>query len=204
MKSRSRNWLREHVSDPYVKRARSEDYRSRAAYKLLEIHAREHLFSPGQTVLDLGAAPGGWSQVVALKVAPNGRVIALDVLEMPPLRGVELLRCDVRAAKTHDLLAATLTEGAHIVISDMAPNISGVSVHDQAAGLELCEMALEFALRYLKPHGTLLVKAFHGQSYEAFVTQMSRHFDSVVVRKPRASRDRSSEVYLLGRGRKSA
>ncbi|MGQ0752443.1 MAG: RlmE family RNA methyltransferase [Betaproteobacteria bacterium] len=201
----SKGWLHEHVTDPYVRRARSQGFRSRAAYKLQQIADRDRLFSPGMTVVDLGAAPGGWSQIAATAVAPRGRVIAVDLLEMAALPGVTLLRGDFGDEAVLSSLERQL-HGKHvdIVLSDMAPNISGVASADQARAVALAEFALEFALKHLKPQGKLLVKAFHGAGFEGLLRTMRQGFSKVVIRKPEASRSRSSEVYLLGSGVKGA
>lgn len=201
MAKTSKAWMRRHVTDSYVKRARHEGYRSRAAYKLQEIDARDHLLRPAMTVVDLGAAPGGWSQVAAERVGAKGRVVALDLLEMAPVRGVEFLRGDFRDAEVEARLSVMLgVVGVDLVLSDMAPNMSGVVEADQARCIELAELALEFACKWLKPGGHFLVKVFHGEGFEAFLKQMRQRFRRVVVRKPGASRDSSSETYLLGTG----
>jgi 23S rRNA (uridine2552-2'-O)-methyltransferase len=192
--------MREHLSDPYVKRANQEGYRSRAAYKLMEIDGRDHLLAPGMTVVDLGAAPGSWSQVAARKIGPSGRLIALDVLEMEPLPGVSFIRGDFR----EDATLAALTEALEgrqvdLVISDMAPNLSGIDVADQARSMHLAELALAFARERLKPGGNFLVKVFQGEGFESFLREMRACFEQVVTRKPKASRDRSNEIYLLGK-----
>jgi 23S rRNA (uridine2552-2'-O)-methyltransferase len=196
----SKAWLREHVTDPYVKRAQTEGYRSRAAYKLQQIAARDKLFTAGMTVVDLGAAPGGWSQIAAQAVAPGGRVLALDILEMPPLRGVTYVQADFRDELTHSELERLLAGGlVDLVLSDMAPNMSGIAAADQARVMTLAGLALEFAVKHLKSQGKLLVKVFQGAGFDAFVRAMRERFRQVVVRKPEASRSRSSEVYLLGK-----
>ena len=201
----SKQWMKEHVSDVYVQRARAEGYRSRAAYKIAEIAARDKLLKPGMTVVDLGAAPGGWSQVAREQVGPRGRIIALDVLEMEPLPGVEFLRGDFRdEAVLHSLEQSLAGAQVDLVLSDMSPNISGISVSDQARAMHLAELALEFAARHLKPGGSLLVKLFQGAGFEEFLRAMRARFTSVVTRKPAASRGRSSETYLLGRGLRAA
>lgn len=198
----SKAWMREHVSDYYVKRAKHQGYRSRAAFKLLEIDQRDRLLRPGMTVVDLGAAPGGWSQLAVAKVAPAGRVIALDLLEMQPLTGVKFIRGDFREAAVLAEIEEGLSEhGVDLVLSDMAPNISGVESADQARSMHLAELALDFAIVWLKPGGNFLVKVFQGEGFEAFQRTMRAHFRQVISRKPKASRDRSSEVYLLGRER---
>mgnify|MGYP000514714295 FL=1 len=197
----SNAWLREHVNDTFVQRAKAEGYRSRAAFKLMEIDERDHLIRPGEIVVDLGATPGGWSQVVAKRQKGNGRVIALDLLELDPLHGVEFIQGDFREESVLKILETTLA-GAKVglVLSDMAPNMSGVAVSDQARVMHLAELGLEFSQNWLKPDGAFLVKVFHGHGYEDFVKAMRQVFKSVATRKPDASRDRSPEVYLLGRG----
>lgn len=197
----SNAWLREHVNDTFVQRAKAEGYRSRAAFKLMEIDERDRLIRPGEIVVDLGATPGGWSQVVAKRQQGNGRVIALDLLELEPLHGVEFIQGDFREESVLKILETTLA-GAKVglVLSDMAPNMSGVAVSDQARVMHLAELGLEFSQNWLKPDGAFLVKVFHGHGYEDFVKAMRQVFKSVATRKPDASRDRSPEVYLLGRG----
>jgi 23S rRNA (uridine2552-2'-O)-methyltransferase len=195
-----RPWMREHVTDPYVKRARAEGYRSRAAFKLQQIALRDRLFRPGMTVVDLGSAPGGWSQIAARAVAPGGRVIALDVLESPALPGVTFVRGDFREPATVARLEQALGgKPVDLVLSDMAPNISGIASADQAQMAELAELAFEFGVNHLKPQGNFLVKTFQGPGFNEFLKAMRRHFRQVLVRKPEASRSRSSEVYLLAK-----
>jgi len=195
-----RAWMHEHVTDPYVKKAQADGYRSRAAYKLLEIDARDRLLKPGMTVVDLGAAPGSWCQVVAQRMKGQGRVLAIDLLPVAPLPGVESLEGDFTEAAALAWLEARLDGGrVDLVLSDMAPNISGVGLRDQARQYELCELALDFAARWLKPEGAFLVKVFQGVGFEAFRRGMQAAFEQVAIRKPDASRDRSAEVYLLGR-----
>jgi len=198
---RGKGWIEEHVTDAYVKRARNEGRRSRAAYKLEQIADRDGLFRAGMTVVDLGAAPGGWSQLAAQRVRPGGRVVALDVLDMVSLPGVTFVRGDFRDEKVVESVERSL-EGRRVdlVLSDMAPNLSGIGNVDQARMLELAELALGFALKHLKPQGNFLVKLFHGSGFDDFAKRMRRCFGKVVVRKPEASRSRSSEVYLLGVG----
>ena len=197
----SKAWLREHVSDVYVQRARHEGYRSRAAYKLQEIARSDRLITPGMTVVDLGAAPGGWSQVAIERVGPKGRVIAVDLLEMQPVRAVVFVRGDFRDAATVARLEAELEVApVDLVLSDMAPNISGISMSDQARVMQLAELALDFAVKWLKPEGNFLVKAFQGAGFPELREAMRRNFRQVLTRKPRASRGRSSEIYLLGKG----
>ena len=202
---RGKSWMQEHVTDAYVKRARVEGMRSRAAYKLDEIAARDRLLKPGMVVVDLGAAPGGWSQVAAGRVGPRGRVIALDLLEMPSLPGVTFLRGDFRDDATLAELARVLGgQRADLVLSDMAPNLSGIASSDQARALELAELALDFALKHMKPKGNFLVKTFQGAGFEDYLKILRSRFSAVAVRKPEASRDRSREVFLLGKGLKRA
>jgi len=202
---RGKSWMQEHVSDAYVKRARAEGMRSRAAYKLDEIAVRDRLLKPGMVVVDLGAAPGGWSQVAAGRVGPRGRVIALDILEMPSLPGVTFLRGDFRDDATLVELERVLAgQRADLVLSDMAPNLSGIASSDQAQSLELAELALDFALKHMKPKGNFLVKTFQGAGFEEYLRSLRGRFSAVAVRKPEASRDRSREVYLLGKGFKPA
>lgn len=191
--------MREHVSDPYVKRAQKEGYRSRAAYKLLEIDKRDHLLKPGMVVIDLGATPGGWSQVAAAKVGVTGKVIALDILPMTPIFGVDFIQGDFREASVLAQLQEQLqSKQVRLVISDMAPNITGIAVTDQASAIYLAELALDLAVQQLQPGGAFLVKVFQGAGFEEYLKLMRQHFTKVVTRKPDASRDRSSELYLLG------
>lgn len=196
----SKAWMREHVNDPYVRRAQADGYRSRAAYKLREIAVRDKLFKPGMTVVDLGAAPGGWARVAAQLVAPGGRVFAVDLLEIEPLLGVSCLRGNFGDENTVIELERMLAgRGIDLVISDMAPNLSGIASTDQARAMGLAELALDFAVTRLKPEGSFLVKLFQGTGFDDFVRLLRRHFGQVLVRKPDASRSRSSEVYLLAR-----
>ncbi|OJZ19025.1 MAG: 23S rRNA methyltransferase [Thiobacillus sp. 65-29] len=195
-----RAWMHEHVTDPYVKRAQQDGYRSRAAYKLLEIDARDPLLRPGMTVVDLGAAPGSWCQVAVAKLKGRGRVLAIDLLPVAPLAGVESLAGDFTEPAALAWLEEKLgTQRVDLVLSDMAPNISGVALRDQARHYELCELALDFAVQWLKPDGAFLVKVFQGVGFEDFRVRMRQAFARVAIRKPDASRDRSTEVYLLGR-----
>jgi 23S rRNA (uridine2552-2'-O)-methyltransferase len=200
----SKAWIREHINDPYVQRAKAEGYRSRAAYKLLELDKKDRLLVPGQLVVDLGAAPGSWSQVAVAKLGTRGRVVAVDILPMEPLAGVHFVQGDFREP---EVLAALLAElrGRKIglVISDLAPNISGIGVSDQARSMYLCELALEFARQCLAPGGALLVKVFQGAGFTEFLAGMRKSFVKVGSRKPEASRGRSSEMYLLGKGFKA-
>jgi 23S rRNA (uridine2552-2'-O)-methyltransferase len=196
-----RTWMARHVADPYVRKAKALGYRSRAAFKLAEIDRSDRLFARGQRVVDLGAAPGGWSQVAAEKVGPDGQVIAVDVLEMAPLPGVEVIRGDFTEEAVLREVERALGGGrVDLVLSDMSPNLSGVAVADQARTVHLCELAFEFGLAHLKPGGSLLVKAFQGAGFPAFLQRLRGSFERVVSRKPGASRSRSSEMYLLARG----
>ena len=198
---KTRRWLQEHRSDVFVKRAAQAGYRSRAAYKLAEIDDRDSIFAPGQVVVDLGAAPGGWSQVAAARTGPGGRVVAMDLLAMEPLPGVEFIPGDFHQAETLARLEAVLAGRAvDLVLSDMAPNISGIRAGDQARAMALAELALDFADTHLVAGGTLLVKVFQGADYPAFLAAMKRRCRSTKVRKPEASRRKSAEHYLLGRG----
>jgi 23S rRNA (uridine2552-2'-O)-methyltransferase len=193
-------WMHEHVTDPYVKKAQQDGYRSRAAYKLLEIDKRDHLLRPGMTVVDLGAAPGSWCQVAVEKMKRQGRVLAIDLLPMAPIPGVDSLEGDFTESPALAWLEEKLQSGrVDLVLSDMAPNISGVMLSDQARQYELCELALDFSVNWLKPDGAFLVKVFQGVGFEDFRAQMRQAFEQVLIRKPEASRDRSTEVYLLGR-----
>jgi len=200
----SKQWLRRHVSDPYVKRSKQEGYRSRSAYKLLEIDARERLLKPGQTVVDLGAAPGGWSQVAAAKVGSAGTVLALDLLAMAPIVGVTFVQADFANAAGRALLEAKLHgRGADLVLCDMAHNLTGIAITDQARSMALAELAREFALLHLQRDGALLVKVFQGAGYDDYLVSLRRAFRKVVGRKPGASRDESAEQYLVARGLKT-
>ncbi len=196
----SRRWLHEHIADPYVRQAQAQGYRSRASFKLLEINQRDRLLQPGATVVDLGAAPGGWSQVAATIVGRRGRVVAVDLLDMPPLPGVDFILGDFGDESVLERTLGRLPDGADLVMSDMAPNLSGVRDVDQPAALHLAELALDFARRVLKPRGALLVKCFEGAGSQALRAEFARYFGQVLVRKPDASRDRSREHYLIGRG----
>jgi len=192
-------WLRRHVNDPYVHRAKAQGYRSRAAFKLLELLKRDGLAHPGDTVVDLGAAPGSWSQALIERVGRTGRVIAVDLLEIIPIPGVTTIRGDFRDEAVLERLADALGgRKLDLVVSDMAPNLSGVRATDQARSIDLCEVALEFARVRLKPNGAFLVKVFQGAGYPEFLAAMRGVFIDVSSRKPAASRGDSSEMYLLG------
>lgn len=195
--------MKEHVNDFFVKQAKKEGYRSRAAYKLLEIDERDRILKPGQIVVDLGAAPGSWSQVVSQKVGYTGKVIALDILEMTPLPNVIFIQSDFREEQAILKLKNHLNgQTANLVISDMAPNMSGIAVSDQAKSMYLAELALTFSMEQLNYGGNFLVKVFQGRDFDSFLREMRINFQSVLIRKPKASRDRSNELYLLGLGRK--
>lgn len=192
--------MHEHVTDPYVKKAQLDGYRSRAAYKLLEINKRDHLLRPGMTVVDLGAAPGSWCQLAVQMMKQQGRVLAIDLLPMASMPGVDSLEGDFTEPVALAWLEERLqSDRVDLVLSDMAPNISGIMLSDQARQYELCEFALEFAVNWLKPDGAFLVKVFQGVGFEEFRALMRQAFEQVLIRKPDASRDRSSELYLLGR-----
>ena len=203
-RSKSSNaWLKEHVHDHYVQSAQKDGYRARAAYKLLEINERDKLLTPGAVVVDLGAAPGSWSQVAAKLVGSSGQVLALDMLPMEPLAGVEFIQGDFREQAVLDELIKCLKGRAvDLVISDMAPNISGMSVIDQARSYHLAELALDFATQYLRPGGNFLVKVFQGSDFQSYLAAMKDSFAEVLTRKPKASRDRSQEIYLIGKRRR--
>lgn len=196
MKS-SKQWLRRQLTDPYVRKARAQGYRSRAAFKLLQIDARERILKPGQTVLDLGAAPGGWSQVAAQKVKPGGRVFAIDLLPIAPISGVSILQGDFRG---EPLLQALEGGKADVVLSDLASNLSGIGNVDQARALELTAAAIDFCCKALKPDGAFVVKAFHGEAFEEAMARLKAQFRKVKVVKPLASRGESAETYVLARG----
>jgi 23S rRNA (uridine2552-2'-O)-methyltransferase len=192
--------MREHVNDTYVQLARKEGWRSRAAFKLLEIDDKDKLLKRGEVVVDLGATPGGWSQVASKRVGDGGMVIALDLLEMEPIHNVHFIQGDFREDEVLDQLEKHVGDRqVGLVMSDMAPNMSGVPLVDQARIMHLAELGLEFSRSHLKPDGAFLVKVFQGTDYETFLRQMRETFKTVVVRKPDASRDRSAELYLLGR-----
>lgn len=196
----SNQWLREHFTDEYVRRAQQEGYRSRAAYKLLEIHQKDRLLRSGMTVVDLGAAPGGWSQLAARHVGGQGAVIALDILPMEPLPGVEFIQGDFRETMVlNQLLERLANRPVDLVISDMAPNTSGIKAVDQPRGMYLAELALTFAQERLRPGGDFLVKVFQGEGFDPFLQNLRRMFVGVAPRKPKASRARSAEQYLLAR-----
>ena len=200
----SKQWLKEHFDDEYVRRSQDDGYRSRASYKLLEIQEKDKLIKPGMTVVDLGAAPGGWSQIASGLVGDTGRVLACDVLPMDSLPGVEFIEGDFTEQAVLDALLASLGErGADLVISDMAPNLSGMKDMDQPRAMYLAELALDLARSTLQDGAYFLVKVFQGAGFEDYHRQLKESFQAVKSRKPGASRQRSREVYLLGAGFKS-
>jgi 23S rRNA (uridine2552-2'-O)-methyltransferase len=193
--------MHEHVTDPYVREAQTKGYRSRAAFKLLELADKDRLLRRGMTVVDLGAAPGSWSQVLRERLGPGSRIVAVDLLPMNPLAGVTFIRGDFRQEETLRAVAEAVgTTKADLVLSDLAPNISGVESADQARSVYLGERALEFATEALQPGGDLVVKAFQGAGFSELERQLKACFDKVYVRKPKASRDRSREVFLVAKG----
>ncbi|WP_196140097.1 23S rRNA (uridine(2552)-2'-O)-methyltransferase RlmE [Aliikangiella sp. G2MR2-5] len=197
----SKSWLKEHFDDEFVKRAQDEGVRSRAVYKLEELDLKDKLLAPGITMVDLGAAPGGWSEYAAKKVGGKGKIIATDILPMDYLDGVEFIQGDFREDEVLEaILDAMNNENADLVISDMAPNISGVGAIDQPASMYLVELALDLARQILKPGGSFLVKVFQGEGFDQYKKDVASSFKVVKVRKPKASRARSREVYLLGVG----
>ena len=198
----SQRWLKEHFSDPYVKKAQAEGLRSRAAYKLEELVERDRLLEPGMVVVDLGAAPGGWSQWVRQSMGDSGRVVALDILEMPSLAGVDFIHGDFREDEVLAQLEAMLNgQAVDLVLSDMAPNMSGVDAVDLPRAMHLAELAMEFADRHLRPGGAFLIKLFQGVGFDDYVRALRKRYTRVVIRKPAASRKRSTEVYALAQGR---
>ena len=194
-------WMHEHVTDPFVKEAKRRGYRSRAAFKLLEIGTKDKLFRPGIRAVDLGAAPGSWSQVLAEKLGPGATLVAIDLLPMDPVRGFTVLQADFASDEGRAAVEQALGgRRVDLVVSDMAPNLSGIDSVDQARSIHLAELALEFACRWLQPGGDFAVKAFQGEGFDAFVRELQGRFGKVYVRKPEASRDRSREVFVVGKG----
>lgn len=207
----SKGWLKEHFDDEYVRRSQQDGYRSRAIYKLIEIDEKDRLIKPGMTVVDLGAAPGGWSEYCVKKLGKKGSIIALDILPMDPINGVTIIEGDFREEAVFDELlsvmdaaaekdGATNNARADLVISDMAPNISGMDSIDMPKAYYLCELALDLARQVLNPGGGLLVKLFQGEGFEAYNKELKTSFSKVVLRKPKASRPRSREIYVLATG----
>ena len=199
----SQRWLQEHVSDPFVKKAKKEGARSRAIYKLEELIDRDRLLKPGMTVVDLGSAPGSWSQLVRARLGDSGRVVAIDILPMAPMAGVEFLQGDFRE---DEVLAQFETmvgdKPVDLVLSDMAPNMTGVDTVDQARAMYLSELARDFADKHLKVGGNFLIKLFQGEGFDAYVKDLRTRYDKLVIRKPAASRRRSNEVYALALGKR--
>lgn len=201
----SANWLREHFNDPFVKQAQKDGYRSRASYKLLEIQKKDRLIRPGMSVIDLGAAPGGWSQVTSRLIGGQGRLIASDILEMDSIPDVTFIQGDFTDDEVlQRILEAVGDSHVDLVISDMAPNMSGTPAVDMPRAMFLCELALDLATRVLKPGGDFLIKIFQGEGFDVYLKDVRSKFDKVQMRKPSSSRDRSREQYLLGRGFKGA
>jgi 23S rRNA (uridine2552-2'-O)-methyltransferase len=201
---KSRVWHQRHVNDFYVQQSVEQGYRSRSAYKLMEIDDRDRLLKPGSALVDLGCAPGGWCQVALERMKGQGRIVGIDLLDMTGLNGVDFLQGDFTEENTLTELVLRLNgRKADLVLSDMSPNITGVIVSDQARIYTLAELALEFSAQWLQPEGAFLVKVFQGAGFEDYMKQMRAVFKAVVVRKPKASRDSSREVYLLGRGLKA-
>jgi 23S rRNA (uridine2552-2'-O)-methyltransferase len=204
-KSSSRAWLKEHHDDPFVQRAQREGYRSRAVYKLIEINEKDRLIQPGMSVLDLGSAPGGWSQVAGVLVGDRGRVLASDILPMDHLPNVTFIQGDFTEQETYDQLMQALSgRRLDVVISDMSPNMSGLTAVDQPRAMYLVELATDLALRALSPGGAMLTKVFQGEGFEEWFRQIRERFERVMTRKPSASRPRSREVYVVATGLKVA
>jgi len=196
----SNQWLTEHFSDEFVKRAQKEGYRSRAVYKLIEMDDKDRLLKPGMTVVDLGAAPGGWSELLSKRVGDSGRLFALDILPMDALGDVTFIEGDfTEQAVYNELMEALEGKWVDLVISDMAPNLSGMKAVDQPKMMYLAELALEFATSVLKPGGTFLTKVFTGEGLDEYKKELRQHFAKIIVRKPKASRARSSEIYLMAK-----
>jgi 23S rRNA (uridine2552-2'-O)-methyltransferase len=200
MPKKSKRWLKEHLSDTFVKQARESGFRSRAVYKLQDLQERHHLFKSGMTIIDLGAAPGGWSQLLVKLVGPKGKVIAVDILPMANIVGVEIIRGDFSEEKTFNFLLQTLN-GVKLdwVVSDMAPNMSGHESIDLPRSYYLAELALDFAVKTLQREGGLLIKLFQGEGFNAFLANLKKYFKSVIIRKPKASKSKSKEIYVLAR-----
>lgn len=200
----SKSWLHRHLTDPYVKKSQRDGYRSRAAYKLLELDKLSKLLKPGQTIVDLGSAPGGWSQVAVKATGPKGHVVAIDLLDMEPVHGVRLLKADFsEAAGLSAVVEALEGRKVDLVLSDMAPNLTGIALTDQVRMFNLAELTLDFCRQFLKPNGDFVIKVFQGSGYTEFVKAMRELFTKVSVEKPGASRAESGELYLVGKGRKA-
>jgi len=200
----SNRWIARQDKDPYVKQARAAGYRARAAFKLLELDEKDRLLRPGLKVVDLGAAPGSWAQVAAEKVGDSGRVVALDILPMDALPGVEIIEGDFREAEALEALETAVGERVDLVLSDMAPNLSGIAASDQARSMHLAELAMDFARQWLAPNGRFVVKLFQGEGFDEFIREARATFKAVRVRKPKSSRRESREVYLVGDGLKKS
>ena len=202
----SKSWLKEHFDDEYVRRSQQDGYRSRAIYKLIEIDKKDRLVKPGMTIIDLGAAPGGWSEYCVKKLGKNGTMVALDILPMEPIDGVTIIEGDFREDAVFDELMSVMNDAgkdqqkADLVISDMAPNISGMGSVDMPRAYYLCDLALDLARQVLKPGGGMLVKLFQGEGFEAYNKELKSSFSKVIMRKPKASRARSREIYALATG----
>lgn len=209
-KKLNKNWLHDHINDPYVKLAQKEGYRARAVYKLKEIDETEKLIKPGQIIVDLGATPGSWSQYVRNKLSGsagggiNGTIIGLDMLAMEPIADVHFIQGDFRELEVLEQLEVLLAgRKVDLVLSDMAPNLSGIAVADAARMMDIIDLAIEFAQNHMKPSGSLLVKCFNGSGFNEIVEKFRREFKTVTQKKPKASRDKSSEIFLLGKGLKN-
>ena len=197
----SGNWLQQHVNDPYVKQAQKDGYRSRASYKLIQLNEKDKLIRPGMLIVDLGSAPGGWSQVAANLVGAKGKVIATDILPMDPLKNVDFILGDFTEQAVGDQILARLeNRKPDLIICDIAPNISGIDVADQASSMYLVELALDMARQVLKPKGDFVAKVFQGAGSEAYLKELRRSFEKLLIRKPAASRPRSREVYVVAKG----
>jgi 23S rRNA (uridine2552-2'-O)-methyltransferase len=204
-KKKSKQWMQQHVNDPYVQQAQKEGWRARAVFKLKEIDEKDHLLKPGMTVVDLGATPGSWCQYAARRIQPGGHLVALDLLEMAPLPGVDFIQGDFREDETLDRLKSALAgRQVDLVLSDMAPNMTGIGSTDSAQVIFLAELTLDFSRKYLKPGGDLLVKVFQGAGFMELRQAMQAEFATLATRKPAASRDRSAELYLLARKKRLA
>ena len=197
----SARWLNEHVNDPYVKQAQKDGYRSRSSYKLIQLNEKDRLIRPGMRVVDLGSAPGGWSQVAGRLVGAKGRVLATDILSMEPVKNVDFIQGDFTEESVLQEIVARLEGNApDVVLSDIAPNISGIDSADQASAMYLVELALDMARQVLKPKGDFVAKVFQGTGSDAFLKDLRTSFEKVLIRKPAASRARSREVYMVGKG----
>ena len=203
-KSKNRDWIKQHLNDPYVKQAQKDGYRSRASYKLLEIIDKERMIRPGMTVVDLGSAPGGWSQVASRMVGHEGRVHALDILPMDPVAGVDFILGDFTEQEIFDQLHKLIgNRPVDLVISDMAPNLTGAKAVDQPAMMYLAELGIDLTCQVLKPEGVFIAKLFQGEGFDQFVRHVRTLFNSVSMKKPDASRAKSREVYLVAKGLKA-